>query len=313
MRINPIHTLTLAFLVTTAALAEPQTPIPVTVLRFYSPTPKPLSTVVVMVPATLTADLSADPRFIIVERSDLRKILDEAALGLSGNISADSAAKIGRLTGAKVLVSGHVFKDPGEDSIVIVANVVGTETGRIFAKTAHGPRTNTVALLADLSKQLAQLILSESSNLLATPAESQQERIARIVAKIGGGKRPAVMFNIIEQVAKTDGTAHQTVQTELGLILQKAGFAVVDDKSDKRPDVVLTGNALASDGPRRGGLFSARAILELKAQERTTGKILTLETQQSDGLDVSKPTAARKALEQAADGLAERLLPVLAE
>ena len=46
----------------------------------------------------------------MVERAELEKILGEQELGLSGTVSADTAAKVGNLTGAKVLVTGRVFK-----------------------------------------------------------------------------------------------------------------------------------------------------------------------------------------------------------
>src|SRR5262249_21395702 len=56
------------------------------------------------------ANLSTDPHIITVERADLEKILGEQELGLSGTVSPDTAAKVGHLTGAKVLVTGRVFR-----------------------------------------------------------------------------------------------------------------------------------------------------------------------------------------------------------
>src|ERR1700722_13107409 len=57
--------------------------------------------------ATLvSANLSAEPEIITVERAELEKALSEQELGLSGTVSAESAAKVGNLTGAKVLVTG---------------------------------------------------------------------------------------------------------------------------------------------------------------------------------------------------------------
>ncbi len=53
----------------------------------------------------LTANLSAEPQVITVERAELEKILGEQELGLSGTVSSDTAAKVGHLTGAKV--PGH--------------------------------------------------------------------------------------------------------------------------------------------------------------------------------------------------------------
>src|SRR5208337_1369259 len=61
--------------------------------------------------ATLVnANLSAEPQIITVERADLEKVLGEQELGLSGTVNPDTAAKIGQLTGAKVLITGRVFK-----------------------------------------------------------------------------------------------------------------------------------------------------------------------------------------------------------
>src|SRR5678816_4247243 len=60
--------------------------------------------------ALLTVNLSTEPQIICVERAELEKVLGEQELGLSGNVSADTAAKVGSLTGAKVLVTGRVMK-----------------------------------------------------------------------------------------------------------------------------------------------------------------------------------------------------------
>ena len=61
--------------------------------------------------ATLVnANLSAEPQIITVERAELEKVLGEQELGLSGTVYPDTAAKVGQLTGAKVLVTGRVFK-----------------------------------------------------------------------------------------------------------------------------------------------------------------------------------------------------------
>ena len=88
--------------------------------------------------ATLVnANLSAQPQIITVERAELEKILSEQELGLSGTVKPDSAAKVGQLTGAKVLVTGRVFK--AADQTLIVAKVIGTETGRVYGEMVQGP------------------------------------------------------------------------------------------------------------------------------------------------------------------------------
>ena len=87
--------------------------------------------------ATLVnANLSAEPQIITVERAELEKVLGEQELGLSGTVNPDSAAKIGQLTGAKVLVTGRVFKV--DDQTIIVAKVIGTETSRVYGEMVQG-------------------------------------------------------------------------------------------------------------------------------------------------------------------------------
>ena len=102
----------------------------------------------------INANLSTEPQIITVERADLDKILGEHELGLSGTVSAESAAKVGQLTGAKVLVTGRVFKVDRE--LVIVAKIIGTETSRVYGEMVKG--TPAASPITDLSAELARKI-----------------------------------------------------------------------------------------------------------------------------------------------------------
>ena len=55
----------------------------------------------------VTADLAGNTNVITVERAQLSTALSEEAFGISGIVNSEAAAKIGQLTGAKVLVSGQ--------------------------------------------------------------------------------------------------------------------------------------------------------------------------------------------------------------
>jgi hypothetical protein len=99
----------------------------------------------------------------------------------------------------------------------------------------------------------------------------------------------------------------------MGIILQKAGFTVVDSNSDRKPDIEITGVIDISPGPRRGELFSFRAVVEAKVQERRTGNIIAFDRQSGDAVDVAKSGANRSAQVRAVDGVAERILPLLAK
>ena len=84
----------------------------------------------------LNANLSAEPQIITVERAELEKVLGEQELGLSGTVSPDTAAKVGHLTGAKVLVTGRVFK--ADKELMMVAKIIGTETSRVYGELVKG-------------------------------------------------------------------------------------------------------------------------------------------------------------------------------
>jgi hypothetical protein len=262
------------------------------------------------VAAMVSAALSTDPNIITVERAELAKSLGEQELGLSGTVSPDTAAKVGQLTGAKVLVTGRVFKIDKET--VMVAKIIGTETSRVYGEMVKGSGTATPSTMAEeLAKKISRVVTEKGDTLVAKVA-SRDERMEKLLSKIKAGKRPAVSLDLPEQHfgARVRDPA---AATELGLYLQKAGFEVVDEKSDKKPDIEITGEAFSAFAMRKGNLVSCRSRIELKARERTTGKILLVDRQTSVAVDVSEQTAAKTALENAADDLAERVLPALAK
>src|SRR3954466_13002392 len=106
--------------------------------------------------ATLVnANLSAEPQIITVERAELEKVLGEQELGLSGTISPDTAAKVGHLTGAKVLVTGRIFR--ADKELVLVAKIIGTETSRVYGEIVKGQiATPITGLSSDLAKKISQ-------------------------------------------------------------------------------------------------------------------------------------------------------------
>ncbi len=153
--------------------------------------------------------------------------------------------------------------------------------------------------------------IDQTTNLVASSSDSRERGIQKIIESIKGQPRPAVSVKINEKISGTD--SGRTVQNELGWILQKAGFAVVDENSDRRPDMIITGEATASGGVQQGNLFSGSAEVEVQAQERASGKIVAIAHQKNVALDIGKETAATMALQNATDELAERLLPLLAQ
>ena len=257
----------------------------------------------------ITARLSAEPQIVTVERAELQKVLGEQELGLSGTVSPDTAAKAGHLTGAKVLVTGRVFKVDKE--LILVAKIIGTETSRVYGELVKGGAEGSITdISATLAQKIAATITQRGETLLGK-VESRKDRIAKIKKSLKSDNLPSVSVKIGER-----HVGHPVIdpaaEAELGLILEECGFKLVDDKSPERAEVEITGDGFSAYGLRKGNLVSCKARLELKAQKRS-GEILCVDHQMSVGIDIAEETAAKTALQNAALELAARLLPKLTE
>ncbi len=256
----------------------------------------------------VNATLSAEPMLITVERAELEKVLGEQELGLSGTVSPETAAKVGHLTGAKVLVTGRVFKVDKET--MIVAKVIGTETSRVYGEMVKGTSAASISdLSADLAKKIATTVTQKGETLVAK-VETREERIAKIKKSLKSDKLPGVSVKIAERHFGGP-VIDPAAETELGLILQECGFKLVDDKSTDKPDVEISGEAFSTFGLRKGNLISCKARIEIKAR-KINGDVITVDRQTSVAVDVAEQTAAKTALQNAAAELAERLAAKIA-
>ena len=255
----------------------------------------------------INANLSAEPQIITVERADLEKVLGEQELGLSGTVSQETAAKVGHLTGAKVLVTGRVFK--ADKELVLVAKIIGTETSRVYGELVKGQSATPITDLAsELAKKISSTVTQKGETLVAK-METREDRIARLKKLVKEGKLPTVSIKIGERHFGQP-VVDPAAETELGLILKECGFTLVDEKSRERADVDITGDAFSAYGLRKGNLISCKARVELKAQRRN-GDIVMVDRETSVAVDIAEQTAAKTALQQAAIELAERVVPKL--
>ena len=171
------------------------------------------------------------------------------------------------------------------------------------------------ASLTDLATELAGKIgkvVNEKGATLVAKAETREERIERLVKSLKDGKRASVSIKITERHFGGP-VIDPAAETELGYILKKAGFTLVDDKSSEKPDIAITGEAFSAFGLRKGNLISCRSRIELKVQERRDGRILAVDRQTSVAVDIAEQAAAKSALQNAADEVAERILPKLVQ
>jgi len=257
----------------------------------------------------VTASLAADTNLVMIERAQLNKALQEQAFGASGLVSADTAAKIGQMTGAKILVTGQVIQTE-RAHLVIIANVIGTETGRLFAAQVQGGNNDLMSLASDLSQKISQTISDQVTNLVAPPELSHDERVDQMVQSVTGTNRPSVSVLIHRPVTRI---LAPVAETEFGAILLKAGFKVVDGQSDTKPDLEITGVDDISPSAPKNDFFTYHAVIDLTVRRRLTGELLAFEHGEASGTDTSKSGAGRATEVNAVDVVAAKILPLLGE
>ena len=113
---------------------------------------------------------SASSGFVLVERQQLDAVFSELELGLSGIVSPATAATLGQMLGARVLVLGRLMSPGGQ--LTVVARTIGIETSRVYVDT----------------------VVAEGAEALGDPAagavssgESLSSVAARLAARIADG------------------------------------------------------------------------------------------------------------------------------
>ncbi|HEY0257300.1 MAG TPA: CsgG/HfaB family protein [Candidatus Methylacidiphilales bacterium] len=257
----------------------------------------------------LEADLSASDHAVMVERQEVDKILSEQELGASGLVSADTAAKIGSLTGAQVLVTGRFFAVGNQ--YMVVAKIISTETSRVYGVTA------TLTDLSGLPQAAQELsgkvdgVLSSHRDVLLAREETSDQRLQRLRAMIGQRPLPSVTISITER-DYTQPSIDPAAQTEITMELEELGFQIIQtDQTHKKADIVISGEAFSELGARHGNLISSRGRIELKVVQNSTQELLWTDRETQVAVDLGTRTAGKEALERAAGKLIERMLPKL--
>lgn len=142
----------------------------------------------------------------------------------------------------------------------------------------------------------------------------------------------------IDEIIDNESAGTNTVEIELMKPFVDAGFVVSDQKprdfykshssllnddleslEQLASDIVVLGNAQSvfNTDQGLGGLISYRATVSLKIMMTSTREIITTKNETASGIDITKPAAAKKALEssagKASKGLSEQVHNYLKE
>jgi len=256
----------------------------------------------------LFASLATQERIYLVDRVDIKKMLEEQELSLSGIVAPGKATQVGQLTGAKILLTGSVIEVGS--SVYIVAKIIGTETSRVLGESVKG-RTNDDlgSMVEKLAQKVSTTITGQAGKLVAKTLK-REDRIKTLKERLGKAKRPVVLVRITERHVGQP-TFDPAAQTELMLCCTETGFEVIDpDKgAAAQADVVITGEGVSEFATRRGNLISIKTRLELKATDRAAGKVLAADRQVSVAVGLAEQITGKSAIQHAAMDIALRMLP----
>lgn len=257
------------------------------------------------------AFLGTSDNLVLVDRQDIANTLKEQNLSLAGVVKPDGAARVGQLTGAKIVVTGSVF-ETGK-TVYLTAKIIGTETTRVVSEVVKGSNTDDLGALGEtLSRQIIARIDKDTDKLVAAP-ETANDIIADLNKSLGGAKRPAVTINIPERHIGQPAV-DPAAATELALICKGAGFQVLETASGAKPAPLrITGEGFSELATRIGEMVSVKARLEVKVVDPETDKVIAVDRQTVIVVDLAEQIAGKSALQKAAAMIAERLLPQLAK
>lgn len=252
--------------------------------------------------------LFENPNLYLVDRNDINHIFQEQELNLSGMVNQTQMTQVGQMAGAKIIITGSTFQM--DESFLIIAKVIGTETSRVFGAKVKGKASDDLfpmveALVSDISK----VITTKSKQLVAPPAHSE-ERVAALNTRLGAAKRPIVSVTVQERHLG-QMTIDPAAQSEMSLILEQTGFKVVDQEKSKNAAIIIKGEGFSEYATSVGKLICVKARVEMKAIDASTGAIIASDRQTTVEIDLAERIAGKKALQDAAALIAERMLPKL--
>ena len=121
----------------------------------------------------LISELAANPAARVVEREEIQKLIEEQNLGPSGRVDAQTAAKIGKLVGARYVVLGTFIDFSGD--FRVDARLVSVETSEIVkVEKDQAQRDHLFQIIQNVAGRLMK-----DANLPPLPKQASDQRMSR--------------------------------------------------------------------------------------------------------------------------------------
>jgi len=123
----------------------------------------------------MISELAANPSARVVERERIEKVVAEQNLGASGKVSPEAAAKLGKLVGARYVITGAFVDFYGD--FQLDARIINVETSEIVkVESDRMQRDHLFDLIRNVSGRLMK-----DANLAPLPRQASDQRMGRQV------------------------------------------------------------------------------------------------------------------------------------
>lgn len=278
----------------------------------------------------LQAQLSRSTGILLVDREQMHKVLEELKLGEQGMLTPESARQLGDIVGARYFCSGTLTRNGVK--IMVTVKVIDVQTTLTKLSCAF---LNEAGDAEAAGTQLAE-------GIRALIAEFESDRVAREQALTASAakpipafwKRPSVMVIIREMHVRQPVLIDPAAETEFVKRLLAERFPVIDSEfvtvmrrdelrarsilsdlhtaaayaAERKADILLYGEAVSEEGGTLGEFEGCRARVELKAIATASEQILVADSAYGGATDLAGTVAGKKAIQQAANKLADTFL-----
>ena len=277
----------------------------------------------------LSARLGAMGGIRVVERQDIAKVLAEQKVTLSGLVSPEEGVKVGKMLGAKLLVTGRVTTTGTK--LYVICKVVGTETSQVKGLFLTLPQNTSLEDLLDkVGEKLQESLPAWSKELV--PAEQRGPDDEAVLKKLLNGKAPPAVAVVAPEMHVGPRVIDPAVETEFKKLLTHTGVPVTALKPEGEAQVIahvkdfgqlartlagtrylIYGEAFSEAAGTVAGMTVALARVEIQFIDLETGKVLLADRATARAADLAEHLAAKTALQKAARELAMKMLPKLYE
>ena len=121
--------------------------------------------------AMLISELAQNPNVRLVDRSEIQRLLDEQGLAVAERVDLETAAKIGKLVGARYMIAGSFIDLYGD--FRVDARIINVETGEIIKVVRSDPKLRDRRDMSRMIQSVAERIMVDAK-LPPLPAGTAQ-------------------------------------------------------------------------------------------------------------------------------------------